>query len=283
MRVWRVPIGLTHEQSHTQNVHISSKVKFYRIHNPDRSYRSLCNIVRRKNLETLFLFSSDSWIANVYKILVSRQFTRCQQPFLRSCGIRTRKASRIVTIRAPVFQTMKEYRLGMHTNAWNALRYSVITLAVVPSAEKSWSRFHSRRTCERVIRGRTARLRQTRLAHWGLHQEVDEESKLSRLSAIFVCMLHIAGALLVEYGSDSAETYLFKHALVSPSLTGHGGLRPNGVYFVDAGHIWGKPDGLSECIDVGPRNLGRLWASCRKNLYFSIRSQLPNSKPEEKC
>ncbi len=163
---------------------------------------------------------------------------------------------------------MTEYHLGMHTNAWNALCYLVITLAVVPLAEKLWSRFHSRRTGERVIRDRTARLRQSRLEHWGLHQEVDEEQKLSRLSAIFVCMLHIAGALLVEYGSGSAETYLFKGALVSPSLTDHGGLRPNGVYFVDAGHVSGKPDGLSECIDVEPRR----WASCRKNFGFSIRS-----------
>ncbi len=41
-----------------------------------------------------------------------------------------------------------------------------------------------------------------------------------------------------------------------------------GGYFLDAGHIWGKPDGLSECIDVGPRNLGRLGLRIAKSLLF---------------
>ncbi len=99
------------------------------------------------------------------------------------------------------------------------------------------------------------RLRQSRLAHWGLHQEVDEESRLSRLSAIVVCLLHIAGALLLEYGSGSTQTHLWKDATVSPSIRDDGGLRPNVAYFFDAGYIIGKPDGFSECIDVGQRNL----------------------------
>ncbi len=150
---------------------------------------------------------------------------------------------------------MKEYCLGIQTNVWNALRYSVITLGLVPLAEKLWSRLHSRRTGERVIHGRTARLRQSRLAHWGLHQEVDEESRLSRFSAIVVCLLHIAGAILIESGSGSAQTYVWKDTFVSPSLRDHGGLRPKEVYFLDAGYISDMPDGIYDCIDIGPRNL----------------------------
>ncbi len=150
---------------------------------------------------------------------------------------------------------MKEYRLGICTNSWNALRYSFITLALLPAAEKLWNCFHSRRSGARLILGRTVRLRKSRLAHWGLHQEVDEESRLSRVSAIVVCLLHIAGALLLEYGSGSTQMYLWKDATVSPSIREDGGLRPNRAYFLDAGYVLGKPDGFSGCIDVGPRNL----------------------------
>ncbi len=169
--------------------------------------------------------------------------------------VRTRKASQTSTIRPPAFIRMKECHLGMHTNAWNALRYFVITLAVVPLAEYLWSRLHSRRTGARVIQGRTACLRRSRLAHWGLHQEVDEESRLRRVFAILVCMLHIAGALLVEYGSGSVQTYSWKDATVSSFLREHRGLRPNGVYFLEAGFILGKPDGIATYIAVGIRNL----------------------------
>ncbi len=123
---------------------------------------------------------------------------------------------RTATIKPPILKRMKEYPLGMHTNSWNALRYFVITLALVPLAEMLWSHLHSRRTGAKVMQGRTAGLRQSRLAHWGLHQEVDEESRVSSLSAIVVCVLHIAGALLVEYGSGSVQNYVWKDAIVSP-------------------------------------------------------------------
>ncbi len=157
--------------------------------------------------------------------------------------------------RASNFQKNEGIPPSISTNAWNALRYSAITLALVPAAEKLWSCFHSRRAGTRLTRDRTVRLRPSRLAHWGLHQEVDEESRLSRLSAIFVCLLHIAGTLLLEYGSGSTQTHLWKGAIVSPSIRDGEGLSPNRSYFLDAGYILGRPDGFSDCIDVGPRNL----------------------------
>ncbi len=131
-----------------------------------------------------------------------------QTSLFHSAEVRALKASRTATFRRPVFNRMKEYRLGMHSNACNALRSSVTTLALVFLPEHLWICLHSRRTGARAVCGLTARLRQRRLAHWGLHQEVDEESRLSRFSAIFVRLLHIAGERMIEFESGTAETYL---------------------------------------------------------------------------
>ncbi len=125
-------------------------------------------IKRQENTENFwmvsFYFSSHSSIAFVHKI----EDLPCQHAVSHSF-VRV-KCERAKPPAAPpsvlqFFKRMTQYRLGMHTNAWNALRYSVIKLAADPLAEKLWSRFHSRRTGERVIRRRTARLRQSRLAH----------------------------------------------------------------------------------------------------------------------
>ncbi len=81
---------------------------------------------------------------------------------------------------------------------------------------------------------------------------------------------------------------------MSPSLRDHGGLHPNAVHFLDVGHIWGKPGGLSECIDVGPRNLDEFGLRVanistfrsvpfsqlpepKRNVDFKVRYTVPNS------
>ena len=150
---------------------------------------------------------------------------------------------------------MKEYRLGIHTNAWNACRYILITLVLLPLAEMLWARVHSKRTGARLRRGYTARLAQSKLAYWGLHQEIDENSRVSRVLVIAIFVLHVAGTLLLEYGSGSEKTYDLRDAVVSRTFRDDGQLRANVVYFFDAGYIFGKPYGSTECVDGGPRSL----------------------------
>ncbi len=135
---------------------------------------------------------------------------------------------------------MKEYSLHILTNVWNFLRYLLFTLALVPVSEKLWALAHSRRTAERVLHGRTARLRQSQLAYWGLHQEIDEESRMSRVALYAVCVLHIAGALLLQFGTASKESFMMQNAVLSRSLRDEGGLQENGVYFIDASNILGN-------------------------------------------
>ncbi len=138
---------------------------------------------------------------------------------------------------------MREYSLNISTSLWNAFRYALFTLILVPAAQKLWALAHSRRTGERVLHGRTARLLQSKLAYWALRQESDKESRLIRIATIAVCVLYIAGELTLEYGTGSKENFAMRNAVLLQSVRDDGGLKDNGVYFIDAGLVFGKPYG----------------------------------------